>query len=134
MASFVTLAKFTEQGIKAVNQTTKRAEAFRDMAKKMGATVKEIYWTLGRFDVVAIFEAPDDETATRLMLSLGSLGNVRTETLRAYEGDEVSQGAKVGRRRRGGGRGGCPSPRHRVRGARGASHGGSHADAPGNSR
>jgi len=91
MASFVTLAKFTEQGIKAVNQTTKRAEAFRDLAKKMGVTVKDIYWTLGRFDVVTIFEAPDDETATRLMLSLGSLGNVRTETLRAYSPQEMGQ-------------------------------------------
>ncbi len=95
MASFVTLAKFTEQGIKSVNQTTKRAEAFRDMAKKMGATVKEVYWTLGRFDVVAIFEAPDDETATRLILSLGSLGNVRTETLRAYSAQEMGQVLKA---------------------------------------
>ena len=91
MASFVTLVKFTEQGIKGVNQTTKRAEGFRDMAKKMGATVKDIYWTLGRFDAVAIFEAPDDETATRLMLSVGSLGNIRTETLRAYSAKEMGE-------------------------------------------
>jgi uncharacterized protein with GYD domain len=91
MASFVTLAKFTEQGIKNVNQTTKRAEAFREMAKKMGATVKELYWTLGRYDVVVSFEAPDDETATRLMLTLGALGNVRTETLRAYSAQEMGQ-------------------------------------------
>lgn len=91
MASFVTLAKFTEQGIKNVNQTTKRAEAFREMAKKTGATVKELYWTLGRYDVVVTFEAPDDETATRLMLTLGSLGNVRTETLRAYSAQEMGQ-------------------------------------------
>ncbi len=91
MASFVTLVKFTEQGIKGVSQTTKRAEGFRDIAKKMGATVKDIYWTLGRFDAVAIFEAPDDETATRLMLSVGSLGNIRTETLRAYSAKEMGE-------------------------------------------
>ncbi|MGH7407918.1 MAG: GYD domain-containing protein [Candidatus Methylomirabilales bacterium] len=91
MAFFVTLIKFTEQGIKGVSQTTKRAEAFREMAKKMGVTVKDIYWTLGRYDAVAVFEAPDDETATRLMLSVGSLGNVRTETLRAYNAQEMGQ-------------------------------------------
>lgn len=91
MASFVALTKFTEQGIKNVTQTTKRAEAFREMAKKMGVTIREIYWTLGRYDVVAIFDAPDDETALRLMLSLGSLGNVRTETLRAYTAQEMGQ-------------------------------------------
>ena len=97
MASFVTLAKFTDQGIKNVNPTTKRAEAFRDMAKKMGVTVKDIYWTLGRFDVVAIFEAPDDETANRLVLRLGSLGNVRTETLRAFSAQEMGQILKPGK-------------------------------------
>lgn len=91
MASFVALTKFTEQGIKNVNQTTKRAEAFRETAKKMGVTVKEIYWTLGRYDVVSIFDAPDDETAIRLMLSLGSLGNVRTETLRAFSAPEMEK-------------------------------------------
>ena len=91
MASFVTLVKFTEQGIKGVGQTTKRAEAFREMAKKMGAMVKELYWTLGRYDAVAIFEAPDDETATRLMLTVGSLGNIRTETLRAYNAKEMGE-------------------------------------------
>ncbi|MBI3002657.1 MAG: GYD domain-containing protein [candidate division NC10 bacterium] len=91
MASFVALTKFTEQGIKNVNQTTKRAEAFREAAKKMGVTVKEIYWTLGRYDVVSVFDAPDDETALRLMLSLGSLGNVRTETLRAFSVQEMGQ-------------------------------------------
>jgi len=91
MATFVTLLKFTEQGIKNVSQTTKRAEAFREMAKKMGVTVKDNYWTLGRYDAVAIYEAPDDETAIRLMLTLGSLGNVRTETLRAYSAKEMGE-------------------------------------------
>ena len=91
MASFVTLVKFTEQGIKNVSQTTKRAEAFREMAKKMGVTVKDLYWTLGRYDAVAVFEAPDDETAIRLMLTLGALGNLRTETLRAYNAQEMGQ-------------------------------------------
>ena len=91
MATFVTLLKFTEKGIKNVSQTTKRAEAFREMAKKMGVTVTDIYWTLGRYDAVAIYEAPNDETATRLMFTLGSLGNLRTETLRAYSAEEMGQ-------------------------------------------
>jgi uncharacterized protein with GYD domain len=91
MASFVGLLKFTEQGIKNVSQTTKRAEAFREMAKKAGVTVKDINWTLGRYDVVVMFEAPEDETAMRLMLTVGSLGNVRTETLRAYSAKEMGE-------------------------------------------
>lgn len=91
MASFVTLAKFTDQGIRRVTQTTKRAEAFRTLAKKLGVTVRDIYWTLGRYDVVAIFEARDDETANRLVLTLASLGNVRTETLRAFSAQEMGR-------------------------------------------
>ena len=66
MATFVVLAGFTEQGIRNVKETVTRAEAFKDLAKKSGVTVKDMYWTLGRHDVVALCEAPDDETVTAL--------------------------------------------------------------------
>ncbi|MEQ1614334.1 MAG: GYD domain-containing protein, partial [Hyphomicrobiaceae bacterium] len=72
-------------------QSTERAEAFRQIAAKAGATVKEIYWTLGSHDIVAICDAPDDETATALSLSIASRGNVRSETLRAFTGDEMKK-------------------------------------------
>jgi uncharacterized protein with GYD domain len=91
MPTFVVLANFSDQGIKNVKQTIERAEAFKQMAAKTGATVKEVYWTLGAHDVVAICEAPDDETATALSLSVASRGNVRSETLRAFTFDEMKK-------------------------------------------
>ncbi|MGZ8299592.1 MAG: GYD domain-containing protein [Rhodoplanes sp.] len=90
MASFILLAHFTEQGIKNVKDSPKRADAFRQSAKKRGATVKEIFWTLGQYDLVAILDAPDDVTVTALGLSLGTLGNVRTQTLRAFSEAEMA--------------------------------------------
>jgi uncharacterized protein with GYD domain len=89
MATFVVLAGFTDQGIKNVKDTIGRAEAFKSMAKKSGVTVKDIYWTLGKYDLVLICEAADDETATAVTLSVGSLGNIRSETLRAFSIDEM---------------------------------------------
>lgn len=91
MSLYVILGNYTDQGIRNVKKTTKRAEAFRALAKKMGARVKDIYWTMGRYDVVTVIDAPDDATATRLLLAAGSLGNVRTETLRAYTETEVGK-------------------------------------------
>ncbi|MGZ9104635.1 MAG: GYD domain-containing protein [Rhodoplanes sp.] len=90
MASFILLAHFTEQGIKNVKDSPRRADAFRQSAKKHGATVKEIFWTLGQYDLVAILDAPDDVTVTALGLSLGTLGNVRTQTLRAFSEAEMA--------------------------------------------
>ncbi len=91
MATYITLMNFTDQGIRHIKDSPKRTEAFKEGAKKLGVTVKEIFWTLGRYDVVAIVEAPDDITGTALGLSLGALGNVRTETMRAFGPAEVKQ-------------------------------------------
>lgn len=89
MATYVILANFTEQGIRNVKDSPKRADAFKDMARKCGATVKEIFWTQGLYDVVTIVDAPDDGTSTALALSVGALGNVRTQTLRAYSAADM---------------------------------------------
>ncbi len=89
MANYIILGNFTDQGIRNVKETTQRADAVSSMAEKAGATLKDIYWTLGAYDIVAILEAPDDETATALGLSIGTLGNVRTQTLRAFTADEI---------------------------------------------
>ena len=90
MATFVVLAHFTEQGIHNVADSPKRADAFKAMAKKVGATVKAIYWTFGTYDMVTIIEAPDVETMTALGLSVGKLGNIRTETLRPFDAAAMS--------------------------------------------
>ena len=89
MPIYVILGNYSDQGIRNIKDTTKRADAFRNFAKKMGVAVKEIYWTMGRYDIVTIIDAPDDPTATRLLLAAGALGNVRTETLRAYTQNEI---------------------------------------------
>jgi uncharacterized protein with GYD domain len=89
MATFVSTIKFTEQGIANIKDTTKRANAFKAAAKKLEVKVRDIYWTLGPFDGVLIFDAPDDETATALMLDLCSLGNVQTQTARAFKAAEI---------------------------------------------
>jgi uncharacterized protein with GYD domain len=91
MATYIVLGNFTEQGIRNVKDTTKRAEALREMAKKTGVTVKEIYWTLGQYDIMTIVEAPNDESVTALGLSIGALGNVRTQTLRAFSVEEIGR-------------------------------------------
>jgi uncharacterized protein with GYD domain len=90
MATYVVLTNFTDQGIRTVKDTTKRADAVKETAKKFGVTAKEFFWTLGSYDVVAIFDAPDDASMTALGLALGSAGNVRTQTLRAFSREEMN--------------------------------------------
>jgi uncharacterized protein with GYD domain len=89
MATFITTIKFTEKGVQAIQDTGKRAAAFKAAAKKMGVKVTGLYWTLGPFDGVVIFDAPDDETATAAMLHLASQGNVQTTTTRAFDSSEI---------------------------------------------
>jgi len=90
MATYIVLSSFTDQGIRNVKDTTKRADAVKELARKMGAEVKSIYWTLGKYDVVVTFEAPNDETMTAVSLAIAAQGNVRAQTLRAFSRDEVS--------------------------------------------
>ena len=91
MPTYITLVNFTDQGIRNVKDTTKRAKAFQAGAEKAGVKVKAEYWAMGRYDIVIVTEAPDDETISRAMLRLGSIGNVRTETLRAFSADEMDK-------------------------------------------
>ena len=89
MATYIMLAHFTDQGIRNIKDTTKRADAFKELAKSLGVTVKDLYWTLGQYDIAAIMDAPDDAVVTALGLSLGKSGNVRTQTLRAFSGSDM---------------------------------------------
>ena len=90
MATFITLGNFTDQGIRNVKDSPQRAQAFKDAAEKAGVAVKDIYWTVGSYDIVTIVEAPDAETATALLLGVGSLGNVRTQTLQGFSAEEIN--------------------------------------------
>lgn len=89
MASYVTLIRFTERGEEHVKESPARAATFKARAKSMGVKVKELLWTLGDIDGVLLFEADDDETAAAALLSLNALGNVKTETLRAFTASEM---------------------------------------------
>jgi uncharacterized protein with GYD domain len=89
MVTYIVLSKFTDQGIRNAKESPKRAEAFKQLAKTVGVTVKEIFWTVGRYDIVTIVEAPDEPSAMTLNLSLAALGNVRTETLRGFSAAEM---------------------------------------------
>jgi uncharacterized protein with GYD domain len=91
MATYVLLANYTDQGIKGVQDTIARTEAVSGLAQKAGLTMKQSYWTLGAYDVVAVFEAPDDETMTAFSLSVAKLGNVKTQTLRAFSGQDMKR-------------------------------------------
>ena len=89
MVTYVVLTKFTDQGIRNAKDSPKRADAFKQMAKTFGVTVKDIFWTQGRYDVVTVVESPDELSATALNLSLGALGNIRTESLRAFSSADM---------------------------------------------
>jgi uncharacterized protein with GYD domain len=91
MVAYVVLANFTEQGVRNAKESLKRAEAFKGLAKTFGVTVRDIVWTQGRYDVVTIVDAPDESAFMSLTLSLGALGNVRTESLRAYSAAEMTK-------------------------------------------
>ena len=91
MATFVSTIKLTEEGIRSIGDTTKRAAAFKTAAKAMGVKVINQFWTLGQFDGLIVFEAPDGETATAAMLQLGSLDFVHTSTMRAFNAAEMEK-------------------------------------------
>ena len=89
MATYCVLGSFTDQGVRNAKDTLKRSEAFKGMAKKCGASVKELYCAQGRYDIVAILEASDDLAVTSLALSAGALGNIRTQTLRLFSAGDM---------------------------------------------
>jgi uncharacterized protein with GYD domain len=90
MGTYVTLLKFTDQGIRNVKDSPDRYGTFKAMAERMGVTVKSFHYTLGHYDAVTIVEGPD-EAVTAALLKAGSLGNVRSETLRAFGIDEAKR-------------------------------------------
>lgn len=90
MLNYVVLASFTEQGLRNVKDTTKRADTVKEMAGKFGVKMREIYWTLGQYDIVSLCEAKDEASIAAFGLAVSSAGNVRFQTLRAFSRDEMN--------------------------------------------
>ncbi len=89
MAMYVGLIEFTDQGIRNIKKTIKRGDAAMAEAKKMGMKIVEEFWTMGAYDVVIVVDAPNDETMSAFMLKIGSLGNVKSHTMRAFRREEM---------------------------------------------
>jgi uncharacterized protein with GYD domain len=88
MPTYIQLLKWTQQGITNVSASAGRLDAGREAFKKMGVELRAVYLTMGRYDIVCVIEAPDDETYAKATLALGSQGNVSTETLKAFSEDQ----------------------------------------------
>ena len=88
MARYVLLTRFTQQGLQTIKDGPARLDAARQTFRRLGAELKDFYLTMGEYDAVVVLEAPNDETVAKASLAIGSLGNVRIETLRAFTEDE----------------------------------------------
>jgi len=91
MATYIALVNYTDQGVRQIRQTTERAKALINAASNLDVKIKDIYWTMGAFDAVFIAEAPDDDSVMAFAASMGSLGNIRTQTLRAFSAPEMNK-------------------------------------------
>lgn len=89
MAMYVSLLQFTDQGVRNVKDTIKRSEAATAEAEKMGVKIINTFWTMGTYDVVFLLDAPNDETVSAFSLKIGSLGNVKSQTMRAFRVEEM---------------------------------------------
>jgi uncharacterized protein with GYD domain len=91
MATYISLIRFTQQGISSIKDAPARLDAGKETLKSFGSELKAFYLTMGRYDIVTISEAPDDAAAAKVALAVGSAGNVTTETLRAFTEDEYRE-------------------------------------------
>ena len=91
MATYIVLVNFTDQGVRYIRQTTERAKGLINAAANLGIKVRDIYWTMGTYDAVFTAEAADDETMTAFAASQGALGNIRTQTMRAFTAEEMNK-------------------------------------------
>ena len=90
MATYVSLINWTDQGIKNFRDTTQRAQDFSKLVESSGGQVRELLWTVGEYDIVGVVDFPDEEAAVAALLQVGSLGNVRSNTLRAFDAEQMA--------------------------------------------
>src|SRR4030095_5439164 len=91
MATYISLVQFTDKGIQAAKQTSERVADWSAKVQSRAVSIQEMYWRLGPYDQVCIFEAPDDETAASVLLAADMLGNIRTQTMRAFTAPEMEK-------------------------------------------
>jgi uncharacterized protein with GYD domain len=91
MPTYISLVQFSDKGIQAAKQTTQRVADWAAKVQSMGMSIKQMSWTLGQYDQVYVFEAPDDETAASVLLAGDLLGNIRTQTMRAFTASEMDK-------------------------------------------
>ena len=91
MATYISLVNYTDQGIKTIKDSPSRVDAVRSLAEKLGGRMTQLFLTMGDYDLVAISELPDDEAAAKFALAIGSAGNVRTKTMRAFGEDQMRE-------------------------------------------
>ena len=91
MPTYISLVQFTDKGIQGAKETTQRVAHWASQVESMGVSIKQMYWTLGQYDQVCVFDAPDDETAASVLLAADMLGNIRTQTLRAFTASEMEK-------------------------------------------
>jgi uncharacterized protein with GYD domain len=91
MATYISLVQFTDKGMQAAKETTQRVSNWAAQVQSMGVSIRQMYWTLGQYDQVCVFEAPDDETAASVLLAADMLGNIRTQTMRAFTSSEMEK-------------------------------------------
>lgn len=84
MQTYIALLRWTQQGASKVKDSPSRLDAGREAFQKMGVQIKDVYLTMGRYDLICVIEGPDDETVAKALLSLGAQGSVQTETLKAF--------------------------------------------------
>ncbi|WP_406857217.1 GYD domain-containing protein [Alsobacter sp. KACC 23698] len=84
MTTYIMLAKFTDQGVRNAKESPTRLDKAKQLLREMGGEFKSFFLTMGEYDFVAVYEAPDDAVGARFMLQLGMLGNLRTQTLKAF--------------------------------------------------
>ncbi|MCU6435442.1 GYD domain-containing protein [Undibacterium sp. Jales W-56] len=90
MVTFLMLANFTDQGLRTVKDTTRRADAAKELGAKFGVNMKTIYWTMGQYDLVTVCEAEDDASMAAFGFAISAAGNVRGQTLKAFAKDEMN--------------------------------------------
>jgi len=91
MPTYIVLVNLTDQGVRTIKEGPKRFDAFLELCEKVDARAKDIYATMGRYDAVALVDAPNDGAMNTILYTLGSRGNVRTETMRAFTRQELEQ-------------------------------------------
>src|SRR3974390_1267563 len=91
MPTYFMLANGTEQGVRCIGDSPRRVDAAKKTLEEMGGQFRSVYMTMGEYDLVMIYDAPDDAVAARFTLMLGKLGNVRTTSLRAFPEEAFRQ-------------------------------------------